>query len=55
MDELRVKTSWTSGYLKAVLDQETIINVNILLGGSVMQRTFVQSNKEDNLQIITWF
>lgn len=38
-----------------MLDQETIIKVNILLGEKVMQLIVVQSNKENNLKIITWF
>lgn len=52
LDELRIWSTWKSGYLEAVLDQQTVINVNMLLGKRAMQR---QMFKEDNLQIITWF
>lgn len=28
LDELRIKSTWKSGSLKVVLDQQTVINVN---------------------------
>lgn len=42
LDELRIKSIWKSGYLEAVLDQQTVINVNMLLGKRAMQLTDIQ-------------